>query len=62
MPYGGYSKLDFRDAGNGWVYSFYSNALYLGKMENGKLDGPGFMFATQYFEQGCSKMGNWFLV
>ncbi|OSZ77817.1 hypothetical protein CAP36_15775 [Chitinophagaceae bacterium IBVUCB2] len=60
IAYGGYPTLEFMDAGNGWVYSFYTNALYMGKMENGKLDGPGFMFTNsegRVFRTGNFKDG-----
>lgn len=44
MAFGPYPLLDFKDAGQGWVYSFYSSTLFLGKMEAGKLNGPGVWF------------------
>jgi hypothetical protein len=49
---GGYPSLEFKDAGEGWVYAFYSNILYLGKMENERLNGPGFMFTNHTYYTG----------
>ncbi|MGB8194759.1 MAG: hypothetical protein WCF67_22690 [Chitinophagaceae bacterium] len=47
MAFGPYPPLEFKDAGQGWVYSFYANTLFLGKMESGKLTGPGFWFNVE---------------
>jgi hypothetical protein len=41
---GPYPELEFKDAGHGWVYSFYTSTLFLGKMEGGILNGPGVWF------------------
>jgi hypothetical protein len=57
IPIGGYPALDFADAGNGWVYAFYSNVLFIGKMENGKLNGPGYWKDRSTFFTGLFKDG-----
>lgn len=59
---GEYPAFEFKDAGNGWVYAFYSNVLFLGKMENGKLNGPGYLknystFFTGTFKEGSLESG-----
>ncbi len=57
LDYGGAGQLDFMDAGGGWVYSFYSNIFYMGKWENGKLNGPGFMVSDNKFRTGIFAEG-----
>lgn len=44
IEFGGNAALDFKDAGQGWVYAFYSSTVFLGKMDGGKLNGPGVWF------------------
>lgn len=56
FEYDGYKSLEFKDAGNGWVYAFYTNILFLGKMEGGKLNGPGFGY-SDVFLAGMFKEG-----
>lgn len=55
LSFGGYAWTELKDAGNGWLYAFYSDDVYIGKAADGKLDGPGFYFtkrATPNYENG----------
>lgn len=55
---GRYPALEFKDAGKGWVYAFYSNVLFIGKLENGKLNGPGYWKDRSTFFTGVFKDGS----